>query len=93
MSISINQLNKIKELATKNPEFEFIDKDLVQEIDDTLIHATVNDLGEELADVLFVLVCLANQTGVDLEKSFDEKMKKKSERDKTRHISNKKLKS
>lgn len=47
MSISINQLNKIKELASKNPEFEFIDKDLVQEIDDTLIHATVNDLGEE----------------------------------------------
>ena len=36
----------------------------------------VNDLGEELADVLFVLVCLANQTGVDLEKSFNEKMKK-----------------
>ena len=52
----------------------------------------VNDLGEELADVLFVLVCLANQTGVDLEKSFKEKMKKKSKRDKTRHILNKKLK-
>ena len=52
----------------------------------------VNDLGEELADVLFVLVCLANQTGVDLEKSFNEKMKKKSKRDKTRHLLNKKLK-
>ena len=52
----------------------------------------VNDLGEELADVLFVLVCLANQTGVDLEKSFEEKMKKKSKRDKTRHLLNKKLK-
>ena len=33
----------------------------------------INDLGEELADVLFVLICLANQTGVDLEKSFDLK--------------------
>ena len=52
----------------------------------------VEDLGEELADVLFVLLCLANQTGVDLEKSFNEKMKKKSKRDKTRHINNKKLK-
>lgn len=47
MSISVQQLNKIKELATQNPEFEFIDKDIVQEIDDALIHATANDLGEE----------------------------------------------
>ena len=37
----------------------------------------INDLGEELADVLFVLICLANQTGVDLEKSFEEKLEKK----------------
>ena len=52
----------------------------------------INDLGEELADVLFVLICLANQTGIDLEKSFEEKLEKKSKRDKTRHLSNKKLK-
>ena len=52
----------------------------------------INDLGEELADVLFVLICLANQTGVDLEKSFEKKLDKKSKRDKTRHLSNKKLK-
>ena len=52
----------------------------------------LNDLGEELADVLFVLLCLANQTGIDLEKSFEKKLKKKSRRDKTRHLSNKKLK-
>lgn len=49
------------------------------------------DLGEELSDVLFVLLCLANQSGVDLQKSFDEKMNLKSERDKTRHKENKKL--
>ena len=52
----------------------------------------LNDLGEELADVLFVLLCLANQTGIDLEKSFEKKLKKKAQRDKTRHLSNKKLK-
>ena len=52
----------------------------------------LNDLGEELADVLFVLLCLANQTGIDLEKSFEKKLKKKSQRDKKRHLSNKKLK-
>lgn len=50
------------------------------------------ELGEELADVLFVVLCLANQTGVDLNKSWTEKMKKKTLRDKDRHQSNKKLK-
>ncbi len=49
------------------------------------------DLGEELADVLFVTLCLANQTGVDLQKSWDDKMKKKTERDRDRHQENEKL--
>lgn len=48
-------------------------------------------LGEEMADVLFVLICLANQTGIDLEKEFLEKMRKKTERDKERHKNNDKL--
>lgn len=52
----------------------------------------INDLGEELADVLFVLICLANQTGIDLEKAFDKKLKKKTKRDIDRHLSNDKLK-
>ncbi|WP_185862338.1 nucleotide pyrophosphohydrolase [Blattabacterium cuenoti] len=50
------------------------------------------DLGEELSDVLFVLVCLANQTGIDLEKSFHKKLKKKEIRDHGRHHENEKLK-
>ena len=50
------------------------------------------DLGEELADVLFVLICIANQTGVDLESSFKEKLEKKTTRDKSRHKDNPKLK-
>ena len=50
------------------------------------------DLGEELADVLFVTLCLANQTGVDLQSAFDKKMKVKSERDFDRHQNNEKLK-
>lgn len=49
------------------------------------------NLGEEMADVLFVLICLANQTGIDLEKEFLEKMKKKTVRDKERHKNNEKL--
>ena len=50
------------------------------------------DLGEELADVIFVVICLANQTGVDLQHAFDKKMKIKSERDHKRHQNNPKLK-
>ena len=49
------------------------------------------DLGEELADVIFVTICLANQTGIDLEKAFDKKLKSKTKRDKTRHFKNNKL--
>ena len=50
------------------------------------------NLSDELSDVLFVLICLANQTGIDLEKSFYESLNKKSNRDKNRHKSNIKLK-
>ncbi len=48
-------------------------------------------LEEELADVLFVLICLANQTGIDLEKAFLKTIEKKTKRDKNRHKKNKKL--
>ncbi len=50
------------------------------------------DLGEELADVIFVAVCLANQTGIDLEAAFQKKMALKTNRDKDRHKNNEKLK-
>ncbi|WP_124981795.1 nucleotide pyrophosphohydrolase [Nonlabens xiamenensis] len=51
------------------------------------------DLGEELADVLFVVLCLANQTGTDLEEAFQKKMELKTRRDHDRHHNNDKLKS
>ena len=50
------------------------------------------DLGEELADVVFVVLCLANQTGVDLQEAFDKKLDLKTKRDHDRHQNNKKLK-
>ena len=49
------------------------------------------NLAEEMADVLFVLVCLANQTGVDLEEAFRKSIEKKTKRDKIRHRENAKL--
>jgi NTP pyrophosphatase (non-canonical NTP hydrolase) len=48
-------------------------------------------LADELADVLFVLVCLANQTGVDLNDAFQRNLQKKTQRDGTRHTSNPKI--
>ena len=50
------------------------------------------DLADEMADVLFVLICLANQTGVNLEKALKENLEKKTKRDSKRHKENKKLK-
>src|SRR5580693_5789256 len=46
------------------------------------------DLAEEMADVLFVLICIANQTGIDLEKAFLKNIEKKDKRDKLRHKRN-----
>ncbi len=49
------------------------------------------NLGDELADVLFVLTCIANQTGIDLEKAMQDNLAKKTTRDKDRHKNNDKL--
>ena len=51
-----------------------------------------HDLGDEMADVLWVLMCLANQTGIDLKEALKKNIEKKTSRDKTRHIDNEKLK-
>ena len=66
-------------IARKYGEQSFKDSDLEK------------DLGDELADVLWVLVCLANQTGVDLTDAFKRNLQKKSSRDKSRHLQNNKL--
>ena len=50
------------------------------------------DIGDEMADVLWVLICLANQTGVDLTEELKKNLEKKTKRDKERHINNQKLK-
>ncbi len=50
------------------------------------------NLADEMADVLFVLICMANQTGVDLTDALEKNLEKKTNRDKKRHLSNKKLK-
>jgi NTP pyrophosphatase (non-canonical NTP hydrolase) len=51
----------------------------------------IKDLGDEMADVLFVLICLANQTGINLEEALKQNLLKKTERDADRHKNNPKL--
>lgn len=51
------------------------------------------DIGDEMADILWVLICLANQTGVDLTEALQKNLEKKNMRDATRHLENEKLKS
>ncbi|MEI8084780.1 MAG: nucleotide pyrophosphohydrolase [Paludibacter sp.] len=50
------------------------------------------NLADEMADVLWVLICMANQTGVNLTEAFEKNMLKKTDRDRTRHLENEKLK-
>ena len=50
-----------------------------------------HDMADEMADILWVLICLANQTGVDLTEAFAKNMEKKTNRDRTRHLNNEKL--
>lgn len=50
------------------------------------------NVGEEIADVLWVLICLANQTGTDITKELEKSFEKKTKRDSTRHLNNPKLK-
>lgn len=60
--------------------------------DQSIKNGEKENLGEEMADVLWVLICLANQTGVDLTEEFNKSMEKKTKRDQLRHIQNPKLK-
>ena len=66
-------------LENKDPDYMYMDTTMCL------------DLADELADVLFVLICLANQTGVNLEEAFLKNLMKKTSRDADRHINNKKL--
>ena len=52
-----------------------------------------SNLADEMADVLWVLICMANQTGINLTEAFEKNIQKKTERDNIRHLENKKLKS
>ncbi len=59
--------------------------------DQSFKEGETDNLGEEMADVLWVLLCLANQTGIDLTEELQKSIQKKTQRDRTRHLENEKL--
>ena len=65
---------------------------LLQRVDQSFKEGEKDNIDEEIADVLWVLLCIANQTGVDITTAFQKSMDKKTKRDNKRHINNPKLK-
>ena len=90
----VRYFNELTNMAILTEEVGEVAKIIARKYGEQSLKKTdnIDDLGDELSDVLFVLICLANQTGIDLEKSFKNNLSKKTERDRQRHKSNNKLK-
>ena len=93
-SIGVRYFNELTNMAILTEEVGELARIMARKYGDQSFKKSDEEfnLADEMADVLWVLICLANQTGVDLNEAFINNIKKKTERDKTRHISNRKLK-
>lgn len=92
-SIGVRYFNELTNMAMLTEEVGEVARIIARQYGEQSFKKKDKDksLEDELADVLFVLICLANQTGVDLEKAFKKNLEKKTKRDKDRHKKNKKL--
>jgi NTP pyrophosphatase (non-canonical NTP hydrolase) len=90
----VRYFNELTNLALLTEEVGELAKIMARKYGEQSFKKSDHDssLEDEMADVMFVLICIANQTGVDLEKAFIENLIKKTNRDADRHHSNKKLK-
>ncbi|MBL6658044.1 MAG: nucleotide pyrophosphohydrolase [Flavobacteriales bacterium] len=89
----VRYFNELTNMAILSEEVGEVARVIARQYGEQSIKESDNtDLGEELADVLFVVLCLANQTGTNLQDAFDKKLKIKTERDANRHTNNSKLK-
>ncbi len=92
-SIGVRYFSEMTQLAQLTEEVGEVARIVSRTYGDQSFKKTDDkNLSDELADVLFVLICLANQTGVDLTEAFQKNMDKKTNRDKDRHKNNLKLK-
>ena len=92
-TIGVNYFSELTNLGVLMEEVGELSRLMVRQYGDQSFKNTEAnaDLGDEMADVLFVLICLANQTGVDLTKALEKNIQKKTSRDKERHQNNEKL--
>ena len=90
----VRYFNELTNMAILSEEVGEVARIIARKYGEQSLKSNENEenLADELSDVLFVLIRLANQTGIDLEKSFHENLNKKTNRDKNRHKSNIKLK-
>jgi NTP pyrophosphatase (non-canonical NTP hydrolase) len=89
----VRYFSELTNMAVLTEEVGELARVMARKYGDQSFKDNENDLNleEEIADVFFVLICIANQTGVDLTSAFAENIKKKTSRDAERHINNKKL--
>lgn len=92
-TIGVRYFSELTNLAILTEEVGELARIIARKYGDQSFKQNESDenLADEMADVLWVLVCLANQTGVNLTDAIQKNIKKKSNRDKTRHINNEKL--
>ena len=91
-SYGVRYFSELTNMAILTEEVGELARGMARKYGDQSFKAGERDnLGEEMADILWVLVCLANQTGVDLTEAFRLSIEKKTRRDKERHINNPKL--
>lgn len=92
-TIGVKYFNELTNLGILMEEVGELSRIMVRKYGDQSFKEKENEmqLGDEMADILFVLICLANQTGVDLTKAFEQNLLKKTNRDKDRHQNNEKL--
>jgi NTP pyrophosphatase (non-canonical NTP hydrolase) len=92
-TIGVKYFNELTNLGILMEEVGELSRIMVRKYGEQSFKEKENEmqLGDEMADILFVLICLANQTGVDLTKAFEKNLLKKTNRDKDRHQNNEKL--
>ena len=92
-TIGVKYFSELTNMALLTEEVGELARIIARKYGDQSFKETENDsnLGDELADVLFVLICLANQTGINLTAAFQQNIEKKTSRDANRHQNNQKL--
>lgn len=93
-TVGIRYYNELTNMAILTEEVGEVARIIARQYGEQSFKASAKkaDLGDELADVLFVLICIANQTGIDLTAALHKNIDKKTNRDSERHANNEKLK-